>query len=299
MLRGTLYGISASIIWGAWPVVSSLGTRAGLHPTDLTALRFLVAGTLLLPIVIYHRITDFKQWRKGIVLSIGAGAPYVLLAIYGLNHAPSAHFGIIAPSSMLVFTSIGSYFWLKERTTIARIVGTIFIVLGIVIVGGANLINLSTELLRGDLMFVGCGLLWASYTLLCRYWNMNPWLATAQVSVISMMVYIPVYLMTSQSNFSLIALNTLLLQGLFQGVLVAILALFFYSKAISILGSAKGAIFSTLVPPISLVMGHVLMNEKITVIEYIGLAIVCCGMSFALQLVKFPSKRTSQLKACN
>src|SRR4051794_7662073 len=51
-LRGATYGLMAVCIWAAFIVVSRLGVTTTLTPWDVAAIRFSVAGSLLLPIVI-------------------------------------------------------------------------------------------------------------------------------------------------------------------------------------------------------------------------------------------------------
>jgi len=287
---GAGFGLMAALIWGAWPVISKLATSDNLLAGDITALRFGIAGCLLLPVLLYQGIKLKTIVSKGVVLAIGAGAPYVLLATTGLNFALNADFGIIALSTMLVFTTLGSFYCLNETIRFSRILGVSLILFGIIVVGANSLSDISMQTLIGDLLFLTCGLLWASYTLLCRYWNLNPWTATALVSVISMFVYLPIYLLDTDNQLSTVSINTLIWQGLFQGVAVAILALYCYSKAIALLGSGKGAIFTALVPPIAIILGAFVLNEHISLAEYIGLAFVCGGMLFALELFHFPRK---------
>ena len=50
-LRGALYGLAAVSIWAGFIVVARLGLRTSLTPWDIAALRFGVAGSLLLPYV--------------------------------------------------------------------------------------------------------------------------------------------------------------------------------------------------------------------------------------------------------
>src|SRR5262249_58133425 len=50
-LRGALYGLAAVSIWSGWIVVARLGLRTSLTPWDIAALRFGVAGLILLPYV--------------------------------------------------------------------------------------------------------------------------------------------------------------------------------------------------------------------------------------------------------
>lgn len=296
VIKGVTFGVVASLIWGAWPAVSVLGRNEQLDGADLTVLRFAIAGCLMLPVLVIRFSQFLQYWKKGIVLSIGSGLPYMMLAMEGLKYAPSGHFGIIAPSSMLIFTAFGSIFGLREKLSSARVLGVLFILIGIVIIGSYSAVQSSSSFLLGDLMFVGCGGLWASYTLLCRYWNMNSWLATAQVSVISMLVYLPVYLFNEPHALFDIPLTTLLLHGAFQGGLVAVLALFCYSKAVALLGTVRGAIFSAMVPPLSLIFGYFLLDERIAGYEYVGLVIVFWGMLLALGLC-FKSANMNRLRS--
>lgn len=285
VMIGASYGLLAALIWGGWPVVSKLATHQNIGALDITALRFGVAGCLLLPVVIL-RIEVCKQLGvRALALAIGAGAPYVLLAMWGLEFAPSAHFGIIAPSSMLIFSTIGGILWFNDSLNRWRLLGAILILSGIFVVGINSLQAFSFEYLLGDVMFVGCGLLWASYTLLSKYWQVNPWTGTSLVAVISMVLFLPLYLSFSSSGLPDIAFDVLLFQGFFQGVLTAIAALYFYSKAVEVLGSAKGAIFSALVPPTTLILGTFVLKESMTWVEVTGLLFVSAGMLLSLELI--------------
>ncbi len=286
LFYGIAFGLLASFIWGGWPVFSKMATLQQITPWDITAIRFIVAGLILLPILLMRLPQTKTLLIKGIFLSIGAGVPYVLMATIGLTYAPSAHFGIIAPSTMLLFTTLGSIFLIGESITKLRLLGVACIFFGVIIVGANSLSSISGVTLQGDLMFVGCGLLWSSYTLLCKYWNIDAWMATALVSVISLALYLPGYLYLFPNNLSAMSLTTLLQQGMIQGVMTAILALYFYSKAVNLLGSSKGSVFAALVPPISLFLAVMLLQERITWAEQLGIVSVSIGILFALGLIK-------------
>jgi drug/metabolite transporter (DMT)-like permease len=96
----------------------------------------------------------------------------------------------------------------------------------------------------------------------------SPWAATSMVAVVSMVCYLPVYFVAFDAQHLLARVDTLLWQGIFQGVLTAIAALYFYSKAVALLGSGKGAVFSVLVPPIALLLGALLLGETITWVKW-------------------------------
>lgn len=292
MLLGICMGLIASFIWGSWPVISKFAQTQNIASAEITILRFGISGLILLPVLFLHSVSLRSFCTKGIVLAIGAGMPYVLLAMNGISLSSSAHFGIIAPSSMLVFSTLGSMYLLSEKLTRQRLAGVFMIVAGVCVVGWHSFALLSHQVLMGDLMFVGCGALWAMFTLLSKYWKLNAWAATAMVSVVSGVLCLPLYGLSDEPLFVDMTVATVLSHGLFQGVLVAIFALYSYSTSVSILGAAKGAVFAALVPPVAIFLGMLILNETVTWVEMTGMLCVATGMVFALGLVAFSFKKT-------
>ena len=281
----------AALIWGSWPVISKLAQTLSVTSIEITIFRFGISGLVLLPVLFYHSVSLRLLCTKGAVLAIGAGMPYVLLAMKGMELSSSAHFGIIAPSCMLVFSTLGGVYLLSETLTRQRVVGILVIILGVLFVGLSSFGNMNAEVALGDLMFVGCGALWASFTVFSKYWGLKAWVATAMVSVVSGMVCLPLYVIDRASLFTHLSLSSILMQGAFQGILVAIFALYSYSKSVSLLGAAKGAVFAALVPPFALCLGIMILNEVVTWVEVTGIACVVLGMLFALGLIQLPYKK--------
>ncbi len=291
ILLGVGMGLIASLIWGSWPVLSKFGQIQNVTSLELTILRFGVSGIILLPVLFFHSVSLRLLCTKGVVLAIGAGAPYILLAMKGITLSSSAHFGIVAPSCMLVFSTLGSMYLLSEKLSKQRILGVLIIVLGILFVGLSSFHRMSVDVFIGDLMFVGCGALWASFTLLSKYWQLKAWVATAMVSVVSGVVCLSLYLLHQDTTFISLPITTVLMHGTFQGVFAAIVALYSYSKSVTLLGAAKGAVFAALVPPFALCLGVLILNETVTWVEIIGITCVVVGMLFALGLVSFSQKK--------
>lgn len=62
------------------------------------------------------------------------------------------------------------------------------------------------------------------------------------------------------------------------------IALLLYSKAVAVLGAAKGAIFGALVPTFALLLAIPIPNEIPTMFRLLGLVLVTLGMLLALEL---------------
>ncbi len=280
---GTLYGILAAVVWGAWPVLSRAGIDRTLEPQDITVLRFAVAGALLLPVFWRHR-TGGTNWWQALILCCGAGVPYVLVVVGGLSYAPAGHAGVITPASMLAFSTLGGAFLLGDRTEPHRLLGLAVIVCGLCIIGFENFAAATKDFWIGDLMFLAGGLLWASYTVGCRAWSVDPLPATALVSVVSMLVFVPAYLATGQRGVFDAPLSEVAFQALFQGVFAAFLALLFYTRSVAILGAGRGAVFSAMVPGIALLMAYPVLGEIPSALELAGVITVTIGVTGALGL---------------
>ncbi|WP_422365405.1 DMT family transporter [Pelagibius sp.] len=284
-----VYGLTASLIWGAWPVVSALGIRQSLAVADIAALRFLVAGLILLPLVIRNGTgnlgTGGLGWGRALFLSFGAGAPYVLVTAGGLSYAPAGQGGIIGPSFMLVFATLGGWLLLGDRPPRQRLIGIALMLTGVLLIGGQALGDYQAEQWKGHLMFACGGLLWASYTVALRAWGAEPLQATALVSVLSLLIYGPIYLLTAEPQLFTAPLGEIAGQAVFQGLVAAILALVCYSRAVALLGAGRGAVFVTLVPAIAVLLAYPLLGEVPSPTDLAGAALVTAGMITALGLL--------------
>lgn len=288
--KGIVYGLIAALIWGAWPVISSFGVKQSLGANDLTFLRFTISGLILLPLFYKLRFQG-TSLPQGLILASGAGLGYISLCLYGLSFAPASHFGIITPSCMLTFTTLGSALLLKEKLSKSRLLGFAIIICGVISIGLSSLSSgISNpdypESWKGDIIFIFCGSLWALYTLSSRIWKIEAFHATTLVSVLSMVIYAPIYFFFTEPALLDAPISEVVFQSVMQGVFTAVLALLFFSKSVNLIGASKGAVFGALVPAIALLLSIPVLNETPSIIEVIGVLIVSLGMLYALGLTK-------------
>jgi drug/metabolite transporter (DMT)-like permease len=283
-LAGAAYGVLASLIWAGFPAITKLSMASNtLNAWDVTVLRFGTAGLILLPIFMRTRLGSLR-WPRALLLACGAGAPYVLLTAGGLAFAPAGHMGVITPSCMLLFSTIGSWWLLGDRPEAGRVGGVLTIFAGLLMLGWDGLANHGERTWLGDLMFVLGGLFWASYTIGSRAWSVAPFHATVVVSVLSMIAYVPIYSVLGASQLAAAPWSEILVQAVFQGVLSAIVALLLYTRAVALLGAARGAVFAALVPSFSLLVAIPVLHELPTHLQLLGVALVTLGMVLVLGL---------------
>jgi drug/metabolite transporter (DMT)-like permease len=281
---GAAYGILASLIWAGFPAITKLSIASNaLTAWDVTALRFVTAGIILLPIF-FRRGLGGLRLPIALLLACGAGAPYVLLTVGGLAFAPAGHMGVITPSCMLLCSTVGSWLILGDKPTPGRIAGVLTIFSGLLTLGWDGLTNHGGSTWIGDAMFVLGGVFWATYTISSRVWSVEPFHATVIVAVLSMLAYVPGYAALADSRLAAAPWSEILIQVVFQGALSAIVALLLYTRSVAILGAARGAVFAALVPSFSLLVAIPILHELPTQLQTIGVVLVTTGMVLALGL---------------
>jgi drug/metabolite transporter (DMT)-like permease len=115
-VAGALCGVATVAIWAGWLVMMRLGITTTLAVVDLTALRFAVAGLILLPVVVRRGLAlDRLGWPGFLAIAIGNGAPYVLVVGAGLMFAPVAHASAYTQGVLPLTVAILAGIFLKER----------------------------------------------------------------------------------------------------------------------------------------------------------------------------------------
>ncbi|WP_295456258.1 DMT family transporter [uncultured Thiodictyon sp.] len=281
-VTGALWGLFAISIWVGWILLTRFGVTTSLSPFDITALRFGCAGALLLPIVIRQ---GFAVRQVGLpllaVICAGAGVPYVLIASGGLQFAPAAHAGALIPGTMPLWTAALAMLFLHEPISESRRVGLLLIPVGIVIFVGAGLTDFAAGWWRGHLLFLLAALCWASFTVAMRRAGAKGFTAlhaAAVVSVVSAAWYLPVYALWLPHRLAAAPWSALIIQTVYQGVFVAIVSLYAYTRAVGILGASLGASFASLVPVLAMLAAIPLLGETPKPVDYIGIAAVTLGV---------------------
>lgn len=280
-VRGALYGATAVSIWAGWIVVTRFGVTTSLTPWDLTALRFGVAGLILLPILLRRGLAlDRLGWIGLIALVLGGGAPMVLLVGAGLLFAPAAHAGALFPGVMPLLVALLASAILKEQFPLKKKIGFVLILLGVLTIVGQADMEIGELQNLGHLLFLGAAFLWACYTVSMRSARLDGLHAAAIAAVISMVAYLPVYFFLFGNRLFEAPLNDIAFQGFYQGVLTAVISLFLYGRAVSHLGASSGAAFGALSPAMAAIFAIPVLGELPALKDWIGIIFIGGGVYF-------------------
>jgi hypothetical protein len=190
-VRGAVLGLAAVSIWAGNIVVAGLGLRSSLTPWDISAIRFAVAGLVLLPYLARRGLALDRLGWIGVAALVLGGVPTVLLANAGLLFAPASHAGALFPGVMPLMVTLLAAAFLKEAFTPQKQAGFALIATGVVAMvwGGGG--TFGTEQNIGHLLFLGSALAFACYTVAMRRARLDALHAAAISAVASMLIYIP------------------------------------------------------------------------------------------------------------
>jgi drug/metabolite transporter (DMT)-like permease len=277
--RGALYGVAAVIIWAGFIVVARLGIRTGLTPWDIAAIRFVVAGSLLLPYVLIKGLAlERLGWIGFVAIVVGCGAPMVVLAYAGLLFAPATHAGALFPGVMPLMVAILAAVILKEAFTSQKWVGLALIVMGAIGIVWAAGGTIGTAQNVGHMLFLAAGLAWACYTVALRRARLDGLHAAAIGAVVSLALYLPAYAYFAGSTIFEASLSDIALQAIVQGLLTGIIALLLYGRMVRILGATRGAAFVALTPAMTALLAIPILGEWPSAIEWMAIPLISIGV---------------------
>jgi drug/metabolite transporter (DMT)-like permease len=287
--KGLGLGILCALIWGVQAVVSRRSVIDGLSAADVTILRFIVASLVLLPVALGLRpvLVGELGWRRALVLTCLAGAPYTLILVGGVAFAPALHNAVITPGLIPVMAMLLGFLVLGQRPGAIKLAGIGLILAGIPVFSWEALIGTPARegAWRGDLLFVLSSVMWAYFGLLAGRWNVRAVAATASIAILSLFGT-PIWATLVPMRLFHASIAAIALQAFYQGVLVGVVATFLYMRVVTLLGSVRAALFLPLIPIVTTLTGAIFLGETPSILELVGMLMVIAGMALAL-----PSRR--------
>lgn len=277
-LRGSLYGLAAVSIWSGWIVVARLGLRTSLTPWDIAALRFGVAGLILVPYLFRNGLAFDRLGWVGLTAIVLGGAAPVFLANSGLLFAPAAHAGALFPGVMPLMVALLAAASLREEINLTKMVGFAFILAGVLAVVWGSGSELGSWQNVGHGLFLSAALAWAFYTVAMRKARLDGLHAAALSAVGSMLLYLPIFALMPGTTLVAASWGDLGLQAFVQGVLTAIISLLLYGRAVAILGASSGAAFAALCPAMTALLAIPVLGEWPKPMDWMAISLISAGV---------------------
>ncbi len=278
----------AVLIYGGQFVTVRHAVINGLSPHDLVALRFIVAGSIFLPIVLRRGLADLGGlgWGRGFVLAVTGGAAMSALGNIGMTLAPASHAAAIQPGMVTMVSTAGAVLLgaTRLRPPLLAALLTVSVGLALIALGAKPGADLPSPW-KGQLLFACAGGIWGIFIVLCQKWQVDAISATAAVAVLSALYYLPVYALFLEPRIFGAPLVPVLLHAFNQGVLNIVVALLLWTQGARTLGPGLAACFPPLIPVAGTLLAMPFLHEFPSGWQMVGSALVVVGL-FGLALVQ-------------
>ena len=278
--QGYLFVCITMCIWGGFTILSRLNLHWHVSAWDLVAMRFAIAFIILMPVLVYKKDLAFLWHPRPVILALTGGLAYCLTVYTAFLQAPAAHAAIFLNGCIPLCTAVAAYLLFRQPFDKHTWLSLSIMSSALVLMSYLMLRDQATAFGLGDLLFFISAVWWGIFTVLLKQWKLSAWHSMASVAIWSAIIYLPVYVLFVPKHFQEAEPIHLVIQGLFHGVLVVIIATLTYVAAIERLGAFKTGSIVTLAPFIAAVIAVPLLDEPLNA------AIVCglVGMGFgALQ----------------
>jgi drug/metabolite transporter (DMT)-like permease len=280
--------ICVVFFWSGWHVISRLGVTNHLTVYDLTGLRHGIGAVVALPYIIWSRAWRGLTPLRTFVLTLTAGAPYALLSYFGFVYAPAAHGGVFMNGCLPIFTTIFSWIWIGQRSRFSQIVGQGIILTGVILVGYEGFVSSGGGMTwLGDLIFLAAIALFAVFMIANRVWSLVPAQVIFSATIVSAVVYTPIWLLWLDSNLAVAPGSEILLQGVYQGLVPSVLGISCLNIAVRRIGPRATSVFLSSVPVVAALAAIPILNELPGLPAWIGMIAVTVGILLALGIIGF------------
>lgn len=272
---GYFFAAGTILIWSGFVLVARMGGTSVLNAFDITALRFGMAAIILFPLWLFWKpIPLFNKTVLSLALTGGVG--YSLVVYFAFNHAPAAHGAVLISGLLPFFVPLMAFVLLKEPLRRSLRLALPVIAAGMVLLG-VDIFSRSGSTLFGDFLLVTSSLIWAVYTILAKRSGYGAWETAIGSALLSALMFLPIYLLFLPKAIMLAPVHDIVLQAIYQGVVVAVIAMLFFMAAMTRLGPARTGACMALVPAIAGVGASLILGEALNVWLVAGLLTTSAG----------------------
>jgi drug/metabolite transporter (DMT)-like permease len=286
MDRPALLLVLTTLFWGGNAVAGRLAVDQ-VSPAQLTLLRWVVAGGIILPMTARAVARSWPLLRRQLPYLAAMGAlgftSYNLL-YYSAAHVTSAINIAIVTASTPVLMLAGGRLVLRARIRPLQWAGAAVAFGGIVAVasGGSwtNLARLAFN--HGDLMVLAASALYAGYSLaLRRRPQVGPLVFFASIvpaAVVTALVPVVVELSAGTARWPTpMGLAVVLYVGLFPSLLAQV----FFVRAVELIGPARAGLYTNLTPVFGAGLAWLMLGEQPGAHHALGLVLVLAGIALS------------------
>ena len=267
-------------IWGL-TFIFSKELMLCFSPIQLMSMRFIIAFVVLFMIRPKWEFDIRTEWAY-VLMALFGNVIYFLTENMALTYTYTSEVCILTSTTSMM-SLILMHLIFKDKVDRMKGIGFVLALAGVVLVAfnGAVVLNLDPI---GDALALAAAFSWALFCVILRLFNKetDAVIQTRKMMFYGFLISVPLMLIDGRPfEISYLADAGNLFGLFFLGVLGSGMCFILWNHSVRVLGVVKSNIFIYAMPVVTLIAGHLVFDEAITVMAVIGMAMVIAGMAMA------------------
>lgn len=284
--HGSLQIMISSAFFGALPLLTRIGYAGGANAVTLLAIRFTLASVLIWAYLFWTRTQIRTNLKQLAVFATVAICGYGVMAssyFNSIRYIPSSMSAMIMFTYPVIVTYIAAVF-LKAPITRTKVVALILVTAGAVVMSQGSLVF--------DLRGIGLALISSfAYAMYITYlgspftYQQESKVLTAFIITFSAIFFLCSGALRGELTFSLTPSAWIAVSVM--AVFSTVLAIMIFYSGVQKLGPSLSAIVSTVEPLTALLLGVVVLRERIGAMQWLGAVLIVLGVLY----VQIPARK--------
>lgn len=284
-----LLAFFVAAVWGVSFVSTSKLLDAGIQPTEIYIIRFVIAYLVILALT-FRKITSdsLKDEVLFMICGLCGGSIYYIGENTALQYTLVTNVSLLVTLSPIITVLLTKMMYKTEQLSKGFIVGSIIAFIGVACVIFNSSFNIEVKPL-GDLLSIFAAVSFAIYCIVVKKLNAryDTLFISRKIFFYGVVTALP--FLTFQDHFMDFAIlkePVVWMHILFLGVVCSMLAFILWNEAINKLGASRASNYLYFSPVITLIASVWLLNENVSIVGYIGCALTIGGVIVS-EKVKF------------
>jgi len=283
--------ILANIFWGfsfVWSDIA-LNSESQIAPITLVSARMIIATILLGVWAKYTKNLQkikLKHLKYFIGLAFCEPFLYFILELYGQTMVSPTVTSVIIATIPLFMPVMGFLFY-REKINLMTVIGILVSMCGVLAVVFSGKSSISGQILGAVLIF-GAVFSALGYNVFVKYiiHRYNSTTLVFYQNLFGLIMFVPCFFIVDFANLGEMKFTFRAISAILQlSIFASVLAFIFHSKAVKTLGITKAGVFCYLIPVLTSFAAFVMVKERLTILQWLGMAIVILGL-FISQITK-------------
>ena len=284
-----LLAFFVAAVWGVSFVSTSKLLDAGIQPTEIYIIRFVIAYLVILALTFRKLMSDsLKDEALFMICGLCGGSIYYIGENTALQYTLVTNVSLLVTLSPIITVLLTKMMYKTEQLSKGFIVGSIIAFIGVACVIFNSSFNIEVKPL-GDLLSIFAAVSFAIYCIVVKKLNAryDTLFISRKIFFYGVITALP--FLTFQDHFMDFAIlkePVVWMHILFLGVVCSLLAFILWNEAINKLGASRASNYLYFSPVITLIASVWLLNENVSIVGYIGCALTISGVIVS-EKVKF------------